>query len=174
MLRRAHAFLADRRGLAAVEFGLIAPVMIIMFFGAVELAPGVDCNSRVARVSATVSDLVAQETTVSSTDTTNIFSAAGAILFPYSVSNAQIVVSSLVSDTTGKVTVAWSDCTTNTTKRTTPPANIPSGILPASSSVIYAEINYAYTPPVSYFLGPVNLKSNFYSKPRRSTKVVHT
>lgn len=172
MLKR-RPFHKDKSGLAAVEFALIAPVMILMFYGSVELSSAVDCSSRVSRVSSTVADLVAQETAISTTDATNIFSAANAILFPYASANAKIVVTSLLSDATGKVTVGWSEAQ-NTSKRTTPPANIPAGILPASSSVIYAEVTYSFTPAVSYFVGPVNLVRNFYAKPRRSTKVAHT
>lgn len=173
MLRRAASYLRDRKGLAAVEFALIAPVMIIMFYGMVELASAVDCNSRVARVSSTVADLVAQSPAVSTADTTNIFNAANAILFPYAAANARIVVTSLVADSNGNVTVAWSDAH-NTSPRASPPSSIPSGILPNSSSVIYAEVRYSFTPAISYFLGTVNLTGNFYSKPRRSVKVTHS
>jgi Flp pilus assembly protein TadG len=173
MLKRAASCLRDRGGLAAVEFALIAPVMVIMFYGSVELSSAIDCNSRVARVSSTVADLVAQAAAVSTADTTNIFNAANAILFPYAAANAKIVVTSLVADANGNVTIGWSDAQ-NTSKRTSPPANIPAGILPASSSVIYAEVTYSFTPAISYFLGTVNLKGNFYSKPRRSVKVTHS
>jgi Flp pilus assembly protein TadG len=169
----ARRFAADRKGLAAIEFALIAPVMVLMFYGAVELSSAVDCNARVSRVSSTVADLVAQETTVASADTTNMFNAADAILYPYAPSNAKIIVTSLVADATGKVTVDWSDAQ-NTGKRTTPPANIPAGILPANSSVIYAEVIYTFTPAASYFITTVNLTSSFYVKPRRSVKVLHT
>jgi Flp pilus assembly protein TadG len=172
MLKR-RPFHQDDKGLAAVEFALIAPVMIMMFFGATELSSGVDCSSRVSRSASTVADLVAQSTTVSSTDTGNAFSAANAILYPYPSANAKIVVTSLVADSTGKVTVDWSDAQ-NTTKRTAVPASIPAGILPAGSSVIYTEVSYAFSPGVSYFLGSVNLTGSFYSKPRRSVKVTHT
>jgi Flp pilus assembly protein TadG len=170
MLRR---FLANRKGLAAVEFALIAPVMIIMFYGAVELSSAIDCNARVSRVSSTVADLVAQETAISTADAGNIFSAANTILFPYASANAKIVVSSLVSDANGKVTVDWSEAQ-NTAKRTTPPTTIPAGILPASSSVIYSEVTYSFSPAVSYFVGPVHLTNSFYAKPRRSAKVTHS
>ena len=173
MLRRWRPFGRDIRGLAAVEFALIAPVMIIMFYGAVELSSAVDCNSRVSQVSSTVADLVAQSTTVSSSDTSNIFSAGNAIFYPYASSNAKIVVSSLVADSTGKVTVAWSDAQ-NTSPRSSVPANIPSGLISAGGSVIYAEVSYSFTPAISYFLGSVTLSNNFYSKPRRSTKVTHS
>ena len=173
MLKHAASCLSDRSGLAAVEFALIAPVMVIMFFGTVELSSAIDCNSRVARVSSTVSDLVAQSPAVSSADTANIFNAANAILFPYAAANAKIVVTSLVANSSGVVTVDWSDAQ-NTSKRTSPPANIPAGVLPASTSVIYAEVTYSFTPAISYFLGTINLTGKFYSKPRRAVKVTHS
>jgi Flp pilus assembly protein TadG len=174
MLKRTRHLASDNRGLAAVEFALIAPVMILMFYGAVELSTAVDCNSRVARVSSTVADLVAQATAVSSADTTNIFNAANAILYPYASANAQIKVSSLVANSAGTVSVAWSDAQ-NTSPRTSPPGNIPTGIIPAGSSIIYAEVSYTFTPAISYFLGgSVTMTNVFYSKPRRSIKVAHS
>jgi Flp pilus assembly protein TadG len=167
------SFVRNRSGLAAVEFALIAPVMILMFYGAVELSSAVDCNARVTRAVSTVADLVSQETTLSTADAGNVFLAANAVLIPYASSNAKIVVTSLVSDATGKVTVDWSE-SQNTGKRTSPPATIPAGILPASSSVIYAEITYSFSPAISYFVGNINLTNSFYAKPRRSSKVTHT
>ncbi len=172
MLKRLPLF-KDRSGLAAVEFALIAPVMIIMFVGATELSSAIDCNARVTRAVSTVADLVAQETIISTSDATNVFQAAGAILNPYAVSNAKIVVSSLSNDAATKtIKVDWSEAQ-NTGRRTTPPANIPDGILPAGSSVIYAEITYNFTPAVTSFIGSFTLTNSFYSKPRRSTKVTH-
>jgi len=181
MLTRFSLFVKAQEGLAAIEFALIAPVMIMMFYGAVELSTAVDCNSRVDHVAYTVADLVAQATTVSTTDTSNIFNCAGAILYPYTSANAKITVSSLTYDTTGKVTVAWSD-PLNTSALTSPPANFPTGLMSKDSSgniiagsVIYSEVTYTYSPPVSYFLGgSITLKNSFYAKPRRSTSVAHS
>lgn len=181
MLTKLRRFAKAQEGLAALEFALIAPVMIVMFYGAIELSTAVDCNSRVNRVAYTVADLVAQATTVSKTDTNNIFNCAGAILYPYTSANAKITVSSLTYDSTGKVTVAWSDYL-NTSALTTPPANFPTGLMTKDSngniipgSVIYAEITYNYAPPVTYFLGgSITLKNTFYAKPRRSISVAHS
>jgi Flp pilus assembly protein TadG len=181
MLKLLQRFAKDKSGLAALEFALIAPLMVMMFYGAVELSGAVDCNSRVSRVGYTVADLVAQSASVSSTDTANIFACANAILFPYAPANAKMVVSSLTYDATGKVTVAWSDVQ-NATKRTTAPSDFPATLMLKDSnnkiipgSVILAEINYTYTAPITYFLGgPVTLKDSFYAKPRRSTAVTHS
>ncbi len=160
-----------------MEFALIAPVMIIMFYGAIELSSAVDCNSRVAHVASTTSDLVAQSTTVSSSDITNIFSAANAIMFPYAPAGAEIVVSSLVDNGHGGATVAWSAAQNATPRSTGSTVSVPTGLIVSGSggSVILAEVTYVYTPPITRFLGgAVTLTNSFYSHPRRSLTVTHS
>ena len=177
MLKLLTRFAKARQGLAAVEFALIAPVMIMLFYGAVELGTAVDCNSRVSRVGYTVADLVAQSTGVSTTDTTNFFSAANAILYPYASANAKIIVSSLVDNGKGGATVAWSDAQNTTPRVKGATVAVPAGLITSGSgaSVIYAEIAYSFTAPVTYFLGgPITLTDSFYAKPRRSTTVPHS
>lgn len=177
MLKRCLRFVHAREGLAAVEFALIAPVMILMFYGVVELSAAVDCNARVSRVASTVADLVAQSPTVSTADTTNIFNAGNAILFPYTSANAKIVISSLVDDGKGAAKVAWSDAQNATPRTVGSTVSVPAGLVisGSGSSVIYAEITYKFVPAVSYFLGgSVTLSNTFYSKPRRSLTVKHS
>jgi Flp pilus assembly protein TadG len=177
MLTRAGKFARNRDGLAAVEFALIAPVMIAMFYGAIELSSAVDCNARVTRVASTAADLVAQSTAVSTTDTTNVFNAANAILYPYAAGSAKIVISSLVDDGKGGAKVAWSDPQNTAARSVGSTVTVPSGLIVSGSggSVILAEITYIYSPPISYFLGgSVTLTESFYSKPRRSLTVKHS
>jgi len=177
MLRLLRRFAKAREGLAAIEFALIAPIMVAMFYGAVELCTAVDCNSRVSRVGYTVADLVAQSTGVSSTDTTNFFNAANAILYPYASVNARITVSSLVDNGKGGATVAWSDSQNTTARSKGATVTVPAGLITSGSgaSVIFAEISYTFTAPITYFLGgPITLTDSFYAKPRRSTTVTHS
>lgn len=177
MLKYLARFAAAKDGLAAIEFALIAPIMVAMFYGAVELSSAVDCNSRVSRVGATVADLVAQAASVTSTDTSNIFKCANAILYPYASANAKIVVSSLVDNGKGGATVAWSDAQNTMARTKGATVSVPEGLITSGSggSVILAEITYTYTAPITHFLGgPVTLKDSFYSKPRRSTTVTHS
>jgi Flp pilus assembly protein TadG len=177
MLKRIFDFLRAMDGLAAVEFALIAPVMIMMFFGVIELSSGVDCNARVGRVASTVGDLVAQATTVSTADTTNAFNAANAILYPYAAANARIVVSSLVDNGAGATKVAWSDAQNATPRTVASTVTVPTGLVTSGSggSVIYTEISYTFAPAVPYFLGAsITLTDSFYTKPRRSLTVKHS
>ncbi|MBU6298845.1 MAG: pilus assembly protein [Alphaproteobacteria bacterium] len=176
MLRRFRAMLKARDGLAAVEFAFLAPVMIVLFFGTVEVTTAVDCNTRVRDVAATAADLVAQETTVSSTDISNVFSALDAIMYPNSTTNLKVVISSLVDNGKGGATVAWSDATSNTTARTVGSTiTVPTGLITSGGSVIYAEVQYNFGVSGAAFLtNTLTMSSNFYARPRRSATVTHT
>ena len=47
----------DRRGLAAVEFALIVPLMLVLFYGTLEFSSGVAVDRKVTLVARTLSDL---------------------------------------------------------------------------------------------------------------------
>src|SRR5882724_10887062 len=76
-------FARDSRGAAAVEFALVTPLMLTMYFGMVELSSGVAIDRKVTLVSRTLSDLVAQATAVTNTDISNVFNASSAMMTPY-------------------------------------------------------------------------------------------
>ena len=57
----------DRRGLAAIEFAMIVPIMLVMFFGTVELSSGVAVDRKVTLVARTLSDLTSQSSSVADT-----------------------------------------------------------------------------------------------------------
>ena len=51
----------DRRGVAAVEFALIAPLLLSMYFVTMEVSQGIEANKKVGRVGSIVADLVTQQ-----------------------------------------------------------------------------------------------------------------
>ena len=175
MLKTFFRMLKARDGLAAVEFAFVAPVMIVMFFGAVELSAAVDCRTRVTNVASTAADLVAQETTVSPADMTNVFAALNAIIYPYPSGAAKIVISSIVYKTSTTGTVVWSDQQNTTARSVGATVTVPTGLMSSGGSVILAEISYAYASPTTQVLtGTVTMTGSFYAHPRRSASVAHT
>lgn len=50
-------------GLAAVEFALLLPVMITLFFGVVEVSLALLCRADVSIMASTAADLIGQEST---------------------------------------------------------------------------------------------------------------
>lgn len=176
MRKLLERFRKAKDGLAAVEFALLLPVMITLFFGVVEVSLALACRADVTNVASTAADLVAQESSMTTSDMSNVWSALSAILYPYDTSVAQIKVSSINYDTTtqsltsGKV--AWS-CGKNTTARTTgTTVTLPSGLMTANGSVIMSEITYIYTSPTTKIItGPKTMTNTFYTKPRRVAQI---
>ena len=74
--RSAVALIGDCRGIAATEFAVIVPIMLVMFFGTVEFSSGVAVDRKVTLMARTLSDLTSQSTTVADTDMTNFFTAS--------------------------------------------------------------------------------------------------
>jgi Flp pilus assembly protein TadG len=177
MLKRSRTFARAHDGIAAVEFALIAPMLVMMFFGAVELFSALECRARVGRAAYTSADLTAQATSVSTADMSNVFSAANSILYPFPATSATIVVSSLVDDGSGVVKVAWSSAQNATPRAVGSTVSVPPDVIVSGSggSVILAEVTYSFTPSVAYFLkSGIALTDNFYARPRRSLTVKHT
>src|SRR6201996_3795200 len=111
--RMAAALVKDRRGVAAIEFAMIVPIMLVLFFGVVEFSSGVAVDRKVTLVARTLSDLTSQSTSVVDTDLSNYFAASVGILAPYSASPTQSTITELYVDpTTHKARVQWSKAST--------------------------------------------------------------
>ena len=100
----------DQRAVAAVEFALILPLLLTLYFGTVEAAALYTVDQRVSTVASTMADLVSRERNSISANTTlnNYFHAAQGIMLPYSTDGLKQVVSMLQIDGAGVATVRWS------------------------------------------------------------------
>ena len=181
MLKSVKLFGKAKSGLAAVEFALIAPVLVTLLLGTVELCNALSCHEKVTMLASTGADLVAQATSVSASDMNDVFSAVNAIVYPFSSSNAKIVISSISSDGNGGGTVAWSKAQNTSALTAGNAVTVPSGLMPKDQcakdacSVILAQVTYDYTSPVGkFFVGTVPMTDTFYARPRRSTSVAYT
>jgi Flp pilus assembly protein TadG len=170
--RCAAGLIADRSGLAAIEFAMIVPIMLVMFFGTVEFSSGVAVDRKVTLVARTLSDLTSQSTTVATADTANFFAASAAILTPYSSTPAQAAISELyVNPSTLKATVQWNQTYQGATARAVGSAvTIPSALAVGGTYLIFSEVSYLYTPAVGYVMAQagVTLSDVAYTRPRQS------
>jgi Flp pilus assembly protein TadG len=167
-------FARDRRGVSAVEFAIIAPVMIGLYLGCVEVSDGVAADRKVSLTAATVANLAAEVSTISTDGMTNILDASSAIMAPFSANNLKITVSCLSIDRNNVATVKWSE-TRNGTKLTeavSVPSDLTADFTPDHSKVypvylIYSQVSYDYTPIVGYTIsGTLTLSDKMYSAPR--------
>lgn len=168
-----RGFINDQRGLSAVEFALILPIMLLLYFGGVEISQAVALNRMVALTASTVANLVSQYTTISSgSQMPDILNASAQVLSPYPAANAKVIVTLITIDGTGRATVTWSQALNTTAKTVGQVVTVPAGLNTANSSIIMGETTYVYTPTFDFIhIGTLNLYSSVYMFPRASTTI---
>jgi Flp pilus assembly protein TadG len=171
------------RGNAAVEFAVIVPVMLVMFFGTVELSSGVAVDRKTTLVARTLSDLTSQSKDQPLTDgyMVNVFTSAIAILQPYTAVPATATVSEIYVDSNAIASIQWSTAATfgagaaqaTLVTSTRNAGNIvttlvPSQMLVRGTYLILSEVSYVYTPAVGYVMrSAITLKDTAYTRPRQ-------
>ena len=175
MLRFLANFRANTKGLAAIEFAMMVPVMLVTYFGISEVANYVLAARKVASVASTGADLVAQDTNVTNDEMNDIMLALNVILAPFDVSKAQFRLTCVEADSNGNTTVAWSDAR-NTSPRTPGSAiSMPAGLVPNDQGIVMAEISFTYQTLFGMYLtNGMTVDDTFYLKPRRSITVLRS
>lgn len=157
-IRRARARLRalrrDRRGLAALEFSLIAPMMVVMLFGSVDLVDALGVAQRAQNTAASIADLVSRDTEITDDEMENIWDAADVLMFPSDVDNLQMRVSSVMIETSTTATVVWSDGYHGYSPRAPgSPVSLPANMMVPNTSLILAETKFTYTAPLGMLFG---------------------
>jgi Flp pilus assembly protein TadG len=172
LIERIRRFRRDRRGVAAVEFALLLPLMLVIYVGGNELGHALTIARKVTHVTSSLADLTSQPTTLSSSDVTNIFNAAASIMTPYPTSRLRIKLSGITIDSAGVAKVKWSQAYNDTALTTNDVVTLPSGVSTPSSFLVTAEVHYDYDPVIGYVLTRnLDLHDQFYFQPRQSTAI---
>jgi Flp pilus assembly protein TadG len=165
----------DKRGVSAVEFALIAPIILLLYVGIAEIANLLTVERRVESVASTAADLTAQVKKVLDSDLSDISDASKSILAPYDTTQLKIVLSSVVADDSNNGKVAWSYSKSGSARAVGSAYALPPGTTVPNSSVIVAEVTYAFQPILDlkkvFSPGALNLQRTFYARPRRSLTV---
>ena len=165
-------FGVDERGVSAVEFALIAPLMIAFYFGVCEFCQGFMAQKRVGHIASTVADLVAQDDVVRTSELNDIFSVSSNLIRPFTTTGLTQRVSSVLVDSTGTARVVWSQGQGVGPRAADSTVALPAGLAARGESVIMSEVAYAYQSPVGAMLpGITNLERTYYLRPRRAQQV---
>jgi Flp pilus assembly protein TadG len=165
----------DNSGIAATEFAVIVPIMLVMFFGTVEFSSGVAVDRKVTLMARTLSDLTSQSTSVGDTDMTNFFAASAGVMTPYSATPTQSTITELYVDpATLQARVQWSKGSAVRTAGSQ--VAIPSALAVAGTYLIFSEVSYVYVPTIGYVMARagVTLSDVSYTRPRQSTCVYYS
>jgi Flp pilus assembly protein TadG len=183
MWRRVRAFalrlIPDTGGIAAVEFAMILPIMLVLLFGTVEFSSGVEVDRKVNLAAHTLSDLTSQSpnTGVTDTELANFFSAGTTILQPYSNTPLNEVISELYVDpNTGNTFVQWSKAFQGGVARAAgSQVVIPPTLAIKGTWLIFSEVSYLYKPTIGYVMSSagVTLSASAYTRPRQASCVIY-
>ena len=80
IVRRLGRLADDERGVSAVEFAMLLPLMLTLYLGTVEISQGIDADRKVTITARSVADLVAQTSSINNSDMTNALNAASAVM----------------------------------------------------------------------------------------------
>jgi len=154
------------QGIAAVEFALILPLMLMIYMGLVELSRGMRAAQKLDLVTHTIADLTAQQLTggqnngqagLREADIAAIFSAANTLMAPLPVANLKMTISEV--NITSPAANTWQARTVWTVTRNSATARpcqvLTAGNLPPVSSTSMPTSYTQVTNGVNPTTGPV-------------------
>jgi Flp pilus assembly protein TadG len=169
ILRR---FVASTRGVAAIEFAAIMPVLAIMFLASFDGGRAIAAYMKVRAATYALASITNQYSTIQSSDMTSIVGAAAQVMAPYATtsSNPVITISQITISSAAKATVSWSYSQGGTARTQTSSITLPATALDTKNSyLILAEVSYTFTPLFGFFTaGALTFSDNLYVTPRIS------
>ncbi len=171
-------FARERAGIAAVEFALILPIMVVMFFGMLEASDLYTVNRRLANAANSLVDLAAHEPTITHAQVDDMIVGVTRILEPTDTSSVVMRVISITKgpDVNDQPVVHWSrdqDGAEPYVEGSTYTGLDDNLSLNADSSLMVVEIEYTYNSALSGRVFTVPFEFEHVSKrwPRKSSEV---
>jgi Flp pilus assembly protein TadG len=189
--KRAHSgilillnrFRRDEKGLSIIEFALVAPILLSLYFMVNELSNGMRASRKVTAVTRVIADLSTRPADLTVAMQNDIFASATPIMNPFSTSQMGMRLTSIRFDATGRGTVDWSlsrgpglapyaRCTSSTGVG---PAgiSIPDALKTPNTSLVLAESRLPFKPVFGELItGDIYLQDRLYMRPRISEFVI--
>jgi Flp pilus assembly protein TadG len=168
---------SQESGIAAVEFALVLPILLVLWIGGVEVTSALSVDRRLNNFASTMGDLVSRTEQIPYSRVEDIFDLADAAIFPYEATGITMRITAVTIETNGNAKVAWSRARGMTAhaKDTQVNDSVPASLRPASdteSQIIMAEVLYTYQPAIGYVItSDIELEDRMYFVPRVSSKV---
>lgn len=181
LARLSRTFARDAGAVAAVEFALILPLLLLLFLGTIEGSSLLTVDRRVQIVSGTIGDLVARwdpgAGPIPASTLTDFVDAADIIVYPYSTAALRQVVSLVQVAADGTTSVIWS-CGYNggEARAAGDPYDLQTEMRTlvgnASGFVVASETWYAYTPVLGIVFDELyNLHAESFYLPRYEERI---
>jgi Flp pilus assembly protein TadG len=176
-------FLASRRGVAAIEFAMIMPVLLILFLSSFDVGNAIIVYLKVRAATFELAAITNQYGTgsvaqISTANMTAITGAVSQVMAPFSTTSTVVTISQIKATSATAATVSWS-YSVNGTPLTGSYSGLPANMARNSCSgtptaakpcyFILSSVSYPYTPLFGHFMtGSLNLSDALFVTPRVS------
>jgi Flp pilus assembly protein TadG len=184
-------FCRDRRGVAAIEFAFIVPVLLIMYFITMEASQAIETSKKVSRIGSMVADLVTQQQTVVKANLDAMMKIGTSTLQPYNRSLPTIIITGIqiTDEASPRVQVAWSRKLVGTTysadAKAGNPTTVPSTLQIRNTFLVRVESDLGYVPVIAWSennnnqkalgllstFSHISMSETYYLRPRRSPTI---
>lgn len=168
----------DEKGVAAVEFALLIPIILALFIGTIEMSQAITIDRRVTQATSATADLIARTRSTTTNELDGIMEIVEQILRPYDPNLMSLTIANVIAapDDETDTTVCWAyqhNGGADTSLQPGSAYSLPPGIVEKGDSVLIAEAKYDYTGLLfEYFVeGAIELTEKFYLKPRLSLAI---
>lgn len=168
-----YRYRRDSSGIAALEFALIAPIMMLLSVGAVEIGRAVEINRRFGTVTSMLAHLVAREKTLSNADLQAISDIAAHVMSPYDASSLRITIISVKAASSNRndtrVEWAYSSGVGAIKPDKCDAVSLPLDLLDPGASTIVVQTGFDFTPLLATdMIGPLEWTNEAMHSPRNS------
>ena len=170
-------FASDGRGVSAIEFALVAPVLILLYLGMAELTLGMMASRRVSHLASTIGDLAAQSQTLTPTNITDLWAIGSNMLAPNPTDGTSLRMRltsvTMSSDKTPKAVVDWSQASNLAEyEKKKELSSITTKQISPGESLILTEVEYSYASPLgNLFKSGTVFKETYTHHPRNGAQV---
>ena len=162
-------------GMAAVEFAILSPVMIALYFGLVEIATIINADKLTSHAANVAGDLATQVTNMDTDDIEDVFEAALATmsLKPAQAASVSMEILSYQMNSSGvREELGRATLNGGYNGAAYDPADIGTRLLTVNSGAIVARVQYRYESVTFKFVEKfTTLEETFILKPRSSQNI---
>lgn len=166
----AARFTRNADGVAAVEFALVVPVLIVCYFGLAEFCQAYMAQKRAQHTTSQIADMIARAPDTSRAELDAIFDVGSLIMQPFPEAGLSIRVTSITRGTDGIARVDWSRGRGLTGLSGV--QTVPAGLIANGETIIMSETRYAFDSSMDRLLpGLTNFNGRYFLRPRLSDRL---
>ncbi|MCG6203051.1 pilus assembly protein [Rhodopseudomonas sp. HC1] len=185
--RSFRRFAVDACGIAAVEFAMALPIMLVLLFGVIEVTSGFVAKRRLTMATRTFSDLVSRGDSIDDAGLKVIFAIGGQVMSPQAIDPLKATISQIkvAKDANNKITttIHWSravifdssgkESLAASSLKDGDSVTVPDALQVAPHYPFYlvkSETTYKYVPMFGYVMAKagIDLTNEAYTKPRQT------